>query len=148
MINFNLENFQMEVLSHYYVVKRVREKESEFIGLSETPPDMQSRGCLSRFFYKGGIKFARKAFGLANKRRDTARQLLSNDKIRGIICSTLLLATQHEVLDEKRLIREIVNTLTKDSVIEEFSIPLDAELFGFLSDEILHKGIENYCRVI
>ena len=112
------------------------------------PPDGQPRGCLNQFFYKGAIEFAKKGFGLANKRRDTARQLLSNDKIRAIICSTLLLATQNEVLDEKRLIREIVNTLTKDSVIEEFSIPLDAELFGFLSDEILHKGIENYCRVI
>jgi hypothetical protein len=146
MTDFNLENFQTEVLHQYYVLKRVREKETEFINLPEILLDGQARGCLGQFFYEGAVKFARAGLGLANKGRDAAMQLLSNDKIRAIICSILLLTTRNEDLGEKQLIREIVNTLTKDSVIDEFSIPLDAEFFGFLCDEILHNSIEDYCR--
>jgi hypothetical protein len=138
MSKLNLENFQKEVLKQYYTLKRVREKEAEFSNVSEIPfPD---RGRTGNFFYSRTVRLFKKCLGLANKRRIDVKVLLSDSKVRAVICPQL---SDLSDADEETFIRTIVKILASEP---DLDIPLDPELFGFICDEILHRGINDYCR--
>lgn len=136
-----LRTFKEKVFGQYYALKETTEKGAELQKFNAKRPESR----IDSFFFGIAVFFLGKTFSQAQRKRLTARELISEPQIKRQICSSLYSLEISEDTDEILIIEKIVESLVPLSEASHVSIPLDDEFFAAVCHEILLMGVENYC---
>lgn len=142
----DIERLQDETLSNYDELKQMKNQETEFKRLSEMGSKDNPKDWLNQFFFRSAVMFNKILFRRANRPKDDAERLLSDVRIRVVLCKALNDRSRKSPLSESESIREIVKVLMEPYVIDTLSIKVNVEIMAFVSYELLQKGIKKYCE--
>jgi len=143
MTDFNRDKFTSKVIDEFNALQQLRKEEDAFGNITDS--DERPKGCLNMFFFNTATGLGKLGFRRANRSRETVKRLLLDTQLQLIICSSLK-SLAHGTDEGTPFVRNLVNVLLNASEAKELSIPLDAQLFALLADELLQEGLSNYCK--
>lgn len=150
MTNFNIKDFQKQVLSELDSVRSLKKMPSSLLEESATNSS-EKLGCLWTLFFRGMDKMSKKATDTYKEQKNfekwerEAERLLAVTVIREALCSALENVVKREILNEERLVNTVIETLAGNDYKKTFAIHLEPVLFAFISYKLSHGGIEKYC---
>lgn len=160
-VNFDLNTFQSKVIQEYDFLKSMKKLNSQYFenpygkyaNFSEKQNFVNKLIWIAAFKIIGCLE--KKALHAYSEQADIteyekkSKDIIFHPKIKKILCSALDKKMTPDLLGEEkdiRVIKIVTSSLTKESIVEDLPIDLDAKLFAFMVHGILQESIKNYCQ--
>lgn len=140
--SFDLGKFQEEVLRKLVFIQGVHDYEPKIREISGTLKELGDSGSWYGKFM--GWFLPKVESNVRNSpRRDRARKLIGDEKIKRILCSHLNGIDN----DAESIARIVTRVLVPEALTKTISIPLDPVVFALCAYEIKSIGVKGYCAV-
>ncbi|HVG35020.1 MAG TPA: hypothetical protein VM911_18275 [Pyrinomonadaceae bacterium] len=140
--SFDLGKFQEEVLEKLVFIQGVHDYEPKIHEITGTMKELGDNGSWYGKFM--GWFLPKVESNVRNSpKRDRARKLIGDEKIKGILCSHL----DGIENDAESIARIVTRVLVPEALAEAISIPLDPVVFALCAYEIKSIGVKGYCTI-
>jgi hypothetical protein len=140
--SFDLNKFQEEVLQKLVFIQEVHDYEPKLHEVYDSMKELADSG--SWFAKVMGKLLPKVERNVRNSpKRDWAKELIGDEKIKGILCSHLNGIEN----DAESIARIVTQVLVLQVLADAISMPLDPVIFALCAYEIKSIGVTGYCAI-